>query len=118
MKKVELYVDHLLRNDPHIKEIQLTLKKKKFVVRMNFSAVFSYQGGRHGSNPPPHPDDWEGESSWGPSDAERHTPYSAHDGDLLVCIRTADRYGYSQERNLILKEFKSSEEALKWVKEL
>lgn len=79
------------------------LEQKGYKVQIMCSDLYSYQGGKHESLPPDtRPDDWGAEI--------RHTVH-AHDGDVLVCIATEDRYNYRHTRQLEYYQFNSLEEA-------
>lgn len=110
----EVYVYVALLDDPQLGEL-IALVRSRYQTRVSESQLYSYQGGNHVHNPPEErPADWEGRGVC--YDRPDRTPYTAHDGDRLICVGTADRYGYAQARHLEYSQFETVEEALAALK--
>lgn len=84
-----------------VQDVKNFLLEKGYLVHIVETPVYSYQGGAHVPyrSPDSRPTDWDG------------TPYGE---DILVCVGTADRYGYVAEQRLRYVEItKPSEKAVR-----
>jgi len=97
--------------DPGLPDLKRTLEAAGFLVRVVRVHLYSYQGGEHNSFTEPHPLDWSGEST---DHDHGDGKFAARDRDLLVCVASADRYGYKKDRNLALIEKSTAAEAVEY----